>query len=246
MQRFKILFSILLLLMAMAATAQTKNTGPFNKVIISPYIQATFVQGNKESVTINDIDVDVNKLHIEVNDNTLRIYLEGAKDFPKNEKDYSNGYKETYPLYNKTSVVATVTYKTLEALSVRGEENIICESPVNGNKFTLKIYGEPNVAFNEMNLQQLSATLYGEGTLEIKAGSIKDQKYVCYGEGKINSLAIEGNTSRLTAYGTADFKLNISDRIKITAFGEAKLHYKGNPEIDKGLHFGDMLIDKMD
>jgi putative autotransporter adhesin-like protein len=246
MQHFKILFPVLLLLMATAATAQTKNTAPFNKVIISPYIQVTFVQGNKESVTINDIDVDANKLHIEVTDNTLRIYLEGAKDFPKNEKDYSNGYKETYPLYNKTSVVATVTYKTLEALSIRGEENIVCEGPVNGDKFTLKIYGEPNVAFNKMNLQKLSATLYGEGTLEIKTGAIKEQKYVCYGEGKINSLAIEGNTSNLTAYGMADFKLNISDRIKITAFGDAKLHYKGNPEIDKGLHFGDMLIDKMD
>ena len=246
MQRCKILFSALLLLMATAAIAQTKNTAPFNKVIVSPYIQVTFVQGSEENVTINDIDVDPNKLHIEVTDNTLRIYLEGAKDVPKNERDYSHGYKETHPLYNKTSVVATVTYKTLEALSVRGEENIVCEGPVNGDEFTLKIYGEPNVAFNEMNLQKLSATLYGEGTLEIKAGSVKDQKYVCYGEGKINSLAIEGNTSRLTAYGMADFKLNISDRIKITAFGDAKLHYKGNPEIDKGLHFGDMQIDKMD
>ena len=97
-----------------------------------------------------------------------------------------------------------------------------------------------------MNLQQLSAVLYGEGTLEIKSGAVKNQKYVCYGEGKINSLAIEGNTSHLTAYGMADFKVNVSDRIKITAFGDATLHYKGNPEIDKGLHFGDMQIDKMD
>jgi hypothetical protein len=246
MHRCKILFSALLLLTAAMATAQTKNTAPFNKVIVSPYIQVTFVQGNKESVTINDMDIDTNKLHIEVTDNTLRIYLEGAKDVPKNEKDYSNGHKEKYPLYNKTSAIATITYKTLEALSIRGEENVVCKGPINGDKFTLKIYGEPNVAFNEMNLQQLSATLYGEGTLEIKQGSVRDQKYVCYGEGKINSLAIEGSTSRLTAYGMADFKLNISDRIKITAFGDARLHYKGNPEIDKGLHFGDMLIDKMD
>jgi hypothetical protein len=142
--------------------------------------------------------------------------------------------------------VATVTYKTLDALSVRGEEEQFCKSPINGDEFTLKIYGESNVTFNEMNLQQLSATLYGEGKLEIKTGSIKDQKYVCYGEGKINSLAIAGSTGHVTAYGEADFKLNVADRIKITAFGDAQLHYKGNPEIDKGLHFGDMLIDKID
>ena len=233
-------------LIAVVASAQTKMTSPFNKIIVSPYIQVTLVQGDQESVTVNDIHVDPGKLHIEVNDKTLRIYLEGAKDFPHNEKDYSNGYKETHSLYRNTSVVATITYKRLEALSFRGEEDQLCKSPISGDKFTLKIYGESNVTFNELNLQQMSATLYGESTLEIKAGSVKDQKYTCYGESKVNSLAINNSTSRVTAYGRAEFKLNVTDRIKITSFGEAQLHYKGNPIIDKGLHFGDMVINRID
>jgi len=246
MHRFKILLPAFFFLLAAAASAQTTKTSPFDRVIVSPYIQVTLVQGDEESVTVNELHVDSGKLHIEVNDKTLRIYLEGAKDFPKNEKDYSNGYKETHPFYRNTSVVATITYKTLEALSLRGEEDQLCKSPINGDKFILKIYGESNVTFNEMDLQQLSATLYGEGTLEIKAGTVIDQKYTCYGEGRINSLAIEGNTGRLTAYGTADFNVNVSERIKITSFGDAKVHYKGNPQIDKGLHFGDMVINKID
>jgi len=246
MQHFKVFLSAFFLLIVTVASEQKTITESFSKVVVSPYIQVTFVQGDQESVTINDIDVDTSKLHIEVTDNTLRIYLEGAKDFPKNEKDYSNGYKETYPLYSKTSVEATITYKTLEAISLRGEEDHICVGPINGDRFSLKMYGESNVVLNEVNLQQLSATLYGEGTLEIKAGTVIDQKYTCYGEGRINSLAIEGNTGRLTAYGTADFNVNVSERIKITSFGDAKVHYKGNPQIDKGLHFGDMVINKID
>ena len=246
MQHFKVFLSAFFLLIVTVASAQKTITESFSKVVVSPYIQVTFVQGNQESVTINDIDVDTSKLHIEVTDNTLRIYLEGAKDFPKNEKDYSNGYKETYPLYSKTSVEATITYKTLEAISLRGEEDHICAGPINGDKFSLKMYGESNVVLNEVNLQQLSATLYGEGTLEIKAGSIKDQKYTSYGESKINSLGINSSTSRVTAFGRAEFKLNVADRIKITSYGEAQLYYKGNPAIDKGLNFGDVVIDKMD
>ena len=246
MQRLKTFFPVLLLLIAITASAQTKITGPFSKVIISPYIQVTLVQGDEESVTINGLYVDTSKLHIEVNDNTLRIYLEGAKDFPGNEKDYSNGYKETHPLYSNTSAVATITYKTLEALSLRGEEDQLCKSPINTDKFTLKIYGESEVVFNELNLQTLSATIYGESKLEIKSGEIKEQKYTCYGDSKVNSLAINGSTSHITAYGEPDFKMNVAERIKITSYGGAQLHYKGNPEIDKGLHFGDMLIDKMD
>jgi len=246
MQRLKILLPVLFSLIGVAAFAQTKMTSPFNKVIVSPYIQVTLVQGDQESVTVDDIHVGQDKLHIEVNDKTLRIFLDGAKDFPHSEKDHSNGYKETHPLYDNTSVVATITYKRLEALSFRGEEDQLCKSPINVDKLTLKIYGESNVTFNELNLQQLSATLYGESNLEIKAGTVKDQKYTCYGESKVNGLAINNSTTRLTAYGRAEFNLNVADRIKITSFGEAQLYYKGNPIIDRGLHFGDMVINKMD
>ena len=246
MQRFKILLPILFSLIAVAAFAQTKTTSPFNRIIVSPYIQVTLVQGDEESVTVNEIHVEKSKLHIEVNDKTLRIYLEGAKDLPKNEKDYSNGYKESHPLYENTSVVATITYKNLEALSLRGKEDQLCKSPIKGDKFILKIYGESTVTFNEMNLRQLNATLYGESVLEIKAGSVTDQRYTCYGESKVNSLAIDGSTSRVTAFGRANFKLNVTDRIKITSYGEAELYYKGNPAIEKGLNLGDMVINKMD
>ena len=132
-------FLAILLLSGFTATAQTKTVAPFTKVIVSPYIQVTFVEGDKESVTINDLKVDENKLHIEVNDQTLRIYLDGAKDFTKNQKDYSNGYKESHPLYENTSVVAIVTYKKLTALSLRGEETYLCESPIDASKFSLSI-----------------------------------------------------------------------------------------------------------
>jgi len=246
MQRFKVLLPVLFSLIAVTAVAQTKMTSPFRKIIVSPYIKVTLVQGDKESVTVDEMHVDASKLHIEVNDKTLRIYLEGAKDLPGNEKNYSNGYKETRPLYENTSVVATITYQKLETLSFRGEEDQLCKSPINGDKFTLKIYGETNVTFNEMNLKQLSATLYGEGSLQIKAGSVRDQKYTSYGESKVNTLAVNSSTGRVTAYGRADFKLNVEDWIKITSFGEAQLHYKGDPTIEKWLHFGDVVVNRID
>jgi len=143
-------------------------------------------------------------------------------------------------------VTATITYKMLKDLSIRGEETQICKSPLSAEKFNLKIYGESKVILNEVNFGELHTKLYGESTLEIKAGTIKEQSYTSYGESTINTSAVNGRTGRITSYGEADFTMNVSDRIKVTAFGDAKLHYKGDPEIVKGLHIGDMLIDKMD
>jgi Putative auto-transporter adhesin, head GIN domain len=67
-----------------------------------------------------------------------------------------------------------------------------------------------------------------------------------YGESKINSLGITSNTTKIIAYGEADFQVNVSDEIKITAFGEASLAYKGNPRINRWFHIGEMQISKID
>jgi len=186
----------------------------FDKVIVSLHIQATFIEGDEESVNVEKITVDKSKIHIEVNGGTLRVYLEGAKDVEKNETDYKNGYKEKHSIYTGTVVTAAITYKTLHELSLRGEEDHVCKSVLKGDKFNLKIYGESDVTLNAVNLSELATTIYGESNLKVLSGFVKSQKYVAYGEGKINSLAISGNSSIITAYGKADFKVNVSDEIK--------------------------------
>ena len=231
MQNIKYFLLSLLLFFAINAQAQTVTAvNHFDKIIVSPHIQVTFAEGSEESVTVENSSVDKSKIHIEVN---------------KNETDYRNGYKEKHSIYKGTAVTALVTYKTLNELSIRGEEKQLCKSVLKGDKFILKIYGESDVILNEVNLGALEATIYGESNLQIMSGFIKFQRYIAYGEGKINSLAISGNNGKITAYGEADFKMNVSDEIRITAFGEANLHYTGNPVINKGLHIGEMHIEKM-
>jgi len=246
MHVLKICLTLLLACNFTNSSAQKKTVDPFENIIVSPYIKVTFVQGDAESVMIDDLKVDPDKLHIEVTNNTLHIYLEGAKLIPKNEKEYKNGNTETRPVYEKTSVTATITYKTLKQLSIRGEEDQFLESPIAGDKFTLHVYGESNVVINKLDLQQLHTTLYGESVLEIKSGSIRQQRYTCYGESKIDAVAVTGRSSQITAYGEAEFKLSLSETMKITSFGDAKVYYKGSPEISKGLNFGDMSLVQID
>lgn len=245
--KLEYLLSLFIICIAQVSFGQTTtNVKHFTKVIISPSIQVTFVEGNEESVTIEHSTVSKDTIHIEVNDNTLRIYLEGQKDFPKNETTHDNRYKEKQPVYKGTAVTATVTYKTLDNLSIRGEETQLCKSKLQGKKFKVKIYGESKVIFNDVALDQLEATMYGESTLEIKSGTIKDQRYIAYGENNVDAFAIDNKTTKLTAYGESDFKINASESIKMTAYGDAKLEFKGSAQINKGLNIGDVQITKVD
>ena len=245
--KLKFLISLLTIFLVQLSFGQTKTkVNPFSKVIISPNIQVTFSEGNEEAVTIEKSTVTEDKIHIEVNNQTLRIYLDGQKELPKNEKTYKNGYKQNESVYKGTVVKATVTYKTLNDLSIRGEETQVCKSTLKGNKFKIKIYGESRVILDAVSLDQLQATLYGESTLELKSGSVNDQRYITYGESTVNGFGIKNKMTKITTYGESGFKINASDVIKITAYGGARLEYKGGAEINKGINIGDVQITKVD
>ena len=38
---------------------------------------------------------------------------------------------------------------------------------------------------------------------------------------------------------------NVSERLKVTCFGETEINYKGNPEIDKGIVIGEAELRKI-
>ena len=247
MQKLKFFIITLMIFVVKSIEAQTTTAvDHFDKVIISPHIEVTFIEGNEESVTIEKSTVDKEKINIEVNNKTLRVYLDGAKELTKNKKVHEDGYEGKQPVYKGTVVTAIVTYKAINDLSVRGEETQVCKSLLKGDKFRLKIYGESHVILTQVNLGELQTTIYGESILDVKSGSIDHQKYTTYGESKINSLAVNSHTARIIAYGESNFQVNTSDEIKITAIGEAKLEYKGNAVINKGLHIGEMQIAKLD
>jgi Putative auto-transporter adhesin, head GIN domain len=208
------LAAALLVFTTCSTHAQTGPVGRFHKVIISPYIQVIFVQGDEESVTIDHIMVGSNKLHVEVQDGTLRLYLDGAKDFPHDQQD---GNQQNHHLYPDHAVIATVVYRKLDALRLRGTETCLCRSPLSADKFTLRVYGESTVNFTEVHISKMYTT-----------------------------AAIAGQSAKVTAFGEAEFRVNVSDRIKITAIGEARLCYMGNPEIVKGIHIGGVDLQKLD
>ena len=245
----QIVLVIFIMVLSIGKTmAQTKefSVDPFDKVIVSPHIQVNFVKGDKESVYIEDISVPIEKLNIEESGKTLHIYLEGAKTTTKSEKVHEDNYDGKRSIYQGTIVQATITYKNLNDLSLRGEETFVCKSLLEGDKFQLKIYGESEVSLNDVKLNSLNTTIYGEAELKIRSGNIGKLKITSYGESEITALNVQNEYVKITAYGEGEFRLNVSKELKVTAYGEAQIEYKGNPEVNKGIIIGETTIRKID
>jgi hypothetical protein len=243
-----IVFTITLIVGSAYVNAQNKilPLKSFDKVIVSPHIQVEFVHGDKESITIEDISVPFEKFNIEQSGSTVHIYLDDAKMTTKNEKEKNKNYNVKHPIYNGTIVRAIITFKNLEDLSLRGEEDFRCDDKLKTDKFKLKIYGESNVYFKDVEFNSLHTTIYGESYFVIKNGKIGKQKIITYGESEVNTMDVETETVKITAYGESDIRVHASKNIKITSYGEARIKYKGNPDIDKGIVIGDAIIRSVD
>lgn len=227
------------------AQSEIVNVDAFNKVIISPHIEAEFVKGDKESVTIESLNESRDKLNVEVNGGTLRVFLDDAKMATKSKKVDYEGWKQKVPVYKGTIARVVISYKDLDELSLRGEEEYTCKDLLAKERFVLSIYGDSEVTFSEVNFDNLKTTIYGESELIIKKGTADNQKLTLYGDSEVLVSNVKSKTAKIIAYGEGEVKVNVTERLKVTAYGEADIYYKGNPKIDKGIVIGEATIQSM-
>lgn len=237
--------SVLAFVPRISNAQEVTKVAAFEKVIVSPHIEVIFIAGNEESVTIENAKVAEDKINIEVVGKTLRLYLDGAKTVTKSEKANSERWKGRRSIYQGTMATATITYKRLKALSVRGEEIVKCESPIEQKDLKLTIYGESKVYFTSLTTEMLTVAIYGESYLEIANGDVDRQVYRAYGESEVNTVEMENTTTKITAYGESNFRVKVSDRLKVTCYGETTINYKGDANVDKGIVIGEAEIRKI-
>lgn len=226
--------TLALILSSTTVQSQNRTVLPFSKVVISPYIQVVFQQSEKESVVVSDINIPISKLNIEVKNNKLCIYLEGAQNIPKTKKKGN----QNVPIYKNATIKVVINYKHINEITLKGDKKASFNSPFKQDRLALTIYGESNIALDDISLKEFDFTVYGESRLEIKKGTINTQKITTYGESKIEALNVENKTTKITTYGENNFRLNILEKLRITCYGESTIQYTGNPEISKGIVIG--------
>lgn len=237
--------AVLFLTVSTIQAQKVTTVDAFEKVIVSPHIEVILVAGNVESVKIENAKVSEDKINIEVVGKTLRLYLDGAKTVTKSEKVDNDKWEGKKSIYKGTMATATITYKRLKNLSIRGEEVVKCNSAIDQKDLKLSIYGESKVYFKSLMAEELTVAIYGESYLEIEAGSVDRQVYRAYGESEVNTIEMENDATKITAYGESNFRVKVADKLKVTCYGETTINYKGEAKVDKGIVIGEAEIRKI-
>ncbi|MGK0413027.1 MAG: hypothetical protein ACJA1B_001229 [Polaribacter sp.] len=246
--KFKnIIFFMSLLFLNSNINAQKtiKLESDFDKIIVSPHIEVIFKKGEAPTIEIVDMNIPMENFLYELNKGTLQVYLEGAKTYTKNEKIVIRNTERKVPLYKGRVAKVIITYTDVKIFSLRGEEKITFQTPLIRKECVLRIFGKSEVTIKTVALDRLDVSIYGDSFLNIEKGSIKKQKVTAYGASKVMASDVISEETRLTAYGDGIFKFNVSDKIKVTSYGEATVLYKGDATLKKGIVIGESTIKKV-
>ena len=227
------------------AQATIQLSSSFNKIIVSPHIEAVFIKGTNPGIVIEDISVPLEKFKYEIEKGTLQVYLEGAKTYTKNKKIVTKNYHKKVPLYNNRVVKVLITYADVSLFSIRGEEKITFQTPLTQKECTLRLYGKSEVTIPTIKVDKLNISIYGDSFLKMNKGHVTKQKITAYGASKIMATSVIAKETKITAYGNGVFQLNTSERIKVNSYGEATILYKGNAQLKKGIVIGESTIRKL-
>lgn len=211
---------------------------PFNKLIVSPYINVVLEEGAEEKVEISSRRVNEADIHVDIDGQTLRIYLEGSRLTPRNIRENGMSLEK----YRDADITAYVTYKSLKKLSVRGDQRVVCESSLKGKKFKLKTFGDNRVILSGVETDFFKASMYGDNKVEIDGGKSRKQKYLSFGDNEVNARHYEADFTKTTSFGDGEFSFNTKDVIKVVAFGDADIQYSGGAYLERGLILGDSDI----
>jgi hypothetical protein len=223
------------------ARAQTINKPlpHFDKLVVSPLVNVVLTEGEQEHIRLEYSGVESDKINYIVKGKTLRIYLDDARITVKTRKHYDeDGYEYKKPIYRNVQITAYVTYRQLRSLEVRGEETVICESPLVQDEFQLKIYGQSKVTLASLETDHLKAYLYGENKLTIQSGSSETQKYRVYGENRIDTRNFTSKHISAGSIGESKLSLHASGQLRVTTVGESNVYNSGEGQTTKRLTIG--------
>lgn len=234
-------FALILICSAAGLKAQEikKDLKPFSRIIASPRVNLILKKGDHESIRLVYSDVSQDMINIEVHNKTLQIYLDHARKVekmdPYNERGRSNRNR---PMYDGVSITAYVTYTDLEALEIRGNQELTCHDAIESEDFHLKAYGENEITLASLKTDFFKASLYGQNVLRIKKGKVVEQKYKLYGENKIDTRDMKSAFASASIFGEGNVKINTTEEFRVDSFGEPSIYVNGGGHVNRRLIFG--------
>jgi len=198
---------------------ESRPASGFTSVAVAGVGSATLVRGEKEGVVVETDDNLMRFVTVEVRDGVLRLDT-GTKAGP-------GGIRPT------SGVRFTVTFKSLEGISVSGAGDVKAET-VESDRFDVSISGAGDVTVERLRTGALSVAVSGAGDLSL-AGETETQRVTISGAGAYKAGDLRSASAAIDISGTGDAVVWATGALEVHVSGVGSVSYYGEPTVTKSV-----------
>ena len=192
----------------------TRTVDKFDKIYVSGSFDVDLVKGKEGAISIEASENLMDVIVTEVFDGTLKIK-----------------FKKGVNIRNSKTIHITVSYETIEGVSLSGSGNIHAEDVVNAANLDLSLSGSGSFKLG-VSCTNLSSSISGSGNMNLNG---KTDVFSCgiSGSGNVNSSELTANIVNAKISGSGNLKVNAIHEINAKTSGSGNVRYTGNPTIVK-------------
>lgn len=197
---------------AWAQKTETRSVSGFSKVSVGGGYDVYLKQGDTEEVRLEGSTEAMAKIETTVDGDVLKIKQKKSKGW-----NWDNSGK--LKIY--------VTFKSLTAITSSGSSDIMVESKIVAEDFSLVTSGSSDV---EMSLEVNTFKMVLSGSSDVKLSGVANaQTIVVSGSGDIDALDLESNEASVRISGSGNVALHVKDVLDGSVSGSGDIHYRGTP-----------------
>lgn len=214
---------------------ENRKVGAFNGITVSSGIKLTFTQGNNQKVLVETDADKMQYVKTEVENGILKVYV-------KNPNNKNLNFKKIH---------VDVTAPKMFKIEANSGSNFTTLNTVNEESFEVEANSGANISadLNARNHINANSSSGSNMKLDIKAknfsltsssgsnsmitGSADKTNFQLSSAANVNAQDLASKTSTITTSSGANLKVNVSDKIDVTAKSGSSVKYRENSTIKR-------------
>lgn len=204
---------------------ENRNLSDYDKIGVAGSFDVILIKGKEGAISINADENLMEYIETEVKDGHLKIQP-----------------KKGYQLKSTKTILITVSFKTINAISLAGSGNVSSVDLLNATDLNLNLAGSGG--FNlPVSTKNLTSHIAGSGNIKL-SGNTDVFRCEIAGSGNLEGDNLKATASHINIAGSGNVKVHAVSEIHTKIVGSGDVIYTGNPAIEKSKSIGSGSIRK--
>ncbi|PKP14136.1 MAG: DUF2807 domain-containing protein [Bacteroidetes bacterium HGW-Bacteroidetes-3] len=204
---------------------ENRTISDYDKISVAGPFDVVLVKGKEGKISIKADENLMEYIETEVKNGHLKIQP-----------------KKSYQLRSTKTIVITVPFEMVDAISLAGSGNVSSMDILNSSDLNLNLAGSGGLDL-PVSTKNLIAHIAGSGNIKL-SGISEVLNCEIAGSGNLNGSDLKANVSHVKIAGSGNVKVHAVSEIHANIAGSGNVIYTGNPTIEKLKSVGSGTIKK--